>query len=521
VRGFSRDSTASVRTRRLLAFAALATIWTPVLIHLSLEWRLNEQYQFGFAVPLLAGYLFMLRWVTRPAAGARWLPVVTGAALGISLFPLLPLLLVGGANSDWRLLSWALTGIAVIVTLVAAGGAGGWRWVTYFAFPVAFVLVAVPWPMQLETELITRLTRLSAEIATEVLNLLGMPAHNTGSLIQIGAELVGVDEACSGVRSLQTTIMSGLLFGEIYRLSASRRIVLLIGACMIAAAWNLGRTLVLVGVTAQGGAAAMEAWHDHVGLAALIASLGSVIVFARTVRQRESPSAAARDPNLDARIEIFPPAFSAGTIAWAIFSIVFVECWYRTGRSGHPSSLDRAQWTVMWPSNFRGMHEVPIPSQTWRLMKFTSGVNRVWSDEGGHMWSAYYLEWAPSRAAQALAHVHSPEKCLPAAGMKLVQDLGVENVEAGAFRIPFRRYHFDDRGTPLYVYFSLQSLNRSTLESGGSETLSWRSRMAAVREGRRNPGQQQLEIGVWGFESEDDSRAAVQRLVAAIVVPRV
>ena len=49
-----------------LTLAAAAVIWLPVLNHLRLEWMVNEQYRYGFLVPVFALYLAALRWADRP-----------------------------------------------------------------------------------------------------------------------------------------------------------------------------------------------------------------------------------------------------------------------------------------------------------------------------------------------------------------------------------------------------------------------------------------------------------------------
>ena len=50
---------------RFSAFAAvalLAYLWFRVIDHLRIEWSLNEQYAYGWAVPILCAYLFWKRW---------------------------------------------------------------------------------------------------------------------------------------------------------------------------------------------------------------------------------------------------------------------------------------------------------------------------------------------------------------------------------------------------------------------------------------------------------------------------
>jgi len=76
-------------------------------------------------------------------------------------------------------------GIVVALTLLTIYAAGGWRWVRHFAFPVAFILISVPWITAVEVPIVQGLMRVVAIVATEALHLFGIPAQLEGSLIRI------------------------------------------------------------------------------------------------------------------------------------------------------------------------------------------------------------------------------------------------------------------------------------------------------------------------------------------------
>src|SRR5207244_3102094 len=99
------------------------------------------------------------------------------------------------------------------LTLIYIWCVGGTPWLRHFAFAVLFMLVAVPWISLVEQPIVQGLMRAVAAIASETVTLFGIPAQLEGNLIRINNGLVGVNEACSGVRSLQTSLMIGLLFG--------------------------------------------------------------------------------------------------------------------------------------------------------------------------------------------------------------------------------------------------------------------------------------------------------------------
>jgi hypothetical protein len=56
-----------------------------------------------------------------------------------------------------------------------------------------------------------------ASITVEILGWLASPPSNAANLLN-GRRHPGRDEACSGIRSFQSTLMAGLLMGELYRL---------------------------------------------------------------------------------------------------------------------------------------------------------------------------------------------------------------------------------------------------------------------------------------------------------------
>ena len=138
-------------------------------------------------------------------------------------------------------------------------------WVRHFAFPVAFFFVAVPWPTAVEVPIIQGLMRMVADVAAETAMLLGIPAQVEGNLIRVSTGLVGVNEACSGIRSLQTSLMIGLLFGELKRLSVLHRVALVVGAVIIALFANFVRAVFLVTVAATKNISEVGRWHDVAG----------------------------------------------------------------------------------------------------------------------------------------------------------------------------------------------------------------------------------------------------------------
>src|SRR5437773_7687276 len=257
--------------RLILSFLFLAALWFVLCRQLSGEWSVNEQYRFGWFVPFFALYRFWLRWQDRPTPEVRSQKLevrsrLVAAIIGLAaLLLLLPVRLFEIANPEWRLLAWVHAGVVVTLTLLVIWCAGGKAWLRHFAFPVAFLFVAVPWPTSVETPVIQGLMRIVSRVAAEAAMLLGTPAQVEGNLIRVTNGLVGVNEACSGIRSLQTSLMIGLLFGELKRLSVLRRVALVAWAVAIALLANFVRAVFLVRIAVTENLSEVVRWHDIAG----------------------------------------------------------------------------------------------------------------------------------------------------------------------------------------------------------------------------------------------------------------
>src|SRR5438105_1655472 len=289
-----RDSRSSVRV--VLTVLFVAALWFELCRELSGEWSVNEQYNFGWFVPFFALYLLWLRWQDRPGTEIRKGQTIAALLAIPALLLLLPVRLFEIANPEWRLVAWAHAAAVVTLTLLLIWCAGDKAWLRHFAFPVAFIFVAVPWPTSLETPVIQALMRVVARVAAETAMLLGTPAQVEGNLIRVPNGLVGVNEACSGIRSLQTSLMIGLLFGEVKRLSVLRRVALVACAGAIALLANFVRAVFLVMVAATENLSEVNRWHDIAGYSIIAFVFVATMALAYLVGKSEG-----RKPKADKR----------------------------------------------------------------------------------------------------------------------------------------------------------------------------------------------------------------------------
>ena len=546
----------------LLFFGAL---WFVLCRQLSGEWLVNEQYNYGWFVPFFAVYLFWLRWQDRPAPEVRGQRSVVALVIGIpALFLLLPVRLFEIATPEWRPLNWIHAASVATLTLLYLWCIGGKPWVRHFAFPVAFFFIAVPWPTAVEVPIIQGMMRMVAGFAAETAMLLGIPAQVEGNLIRVSTGLVGVNEACSGIRSLQTSLMIGLLFGELKRLSVLRRIALVVGAVIIAVFANFVRAVFLVTVAATKNISEVSRWHDVAGYTIVALVFLSTMGLAYLLGNREKRTVAAGVPPARKRLQParlplqVPRSYLAAALCWLLFVEIGTAAWYRAHEINLVSAI---RWTAQWPEQAPGFRKLNIDPEVRTILRFDEGESAAWmlmppptsessppAKTSGTQVNRlppnavacylYVFRWNPGRNSALLANLHRPDVCLPASGWTQVADDGVRNYPVtGVFKLPFRHFEFqraigNSASQTAHAFYCL-SEDRAAKSSvpaptnlpsmtGSPSEWTRAERVREVLEGRRHLGQQVIEAIFISSEalSAADAESRLRDLIPEVVVLR-
>jgi exosortase len=495
-----------------LALLALGLLWLQFFNELRGEWDINPQYSYGYVVPLLGLMLIWRRWPERPrgSAGGR---LGTGLVVLGALACLLPLRMVLEANPEWRLLYWTHGVVLLLLSFCLLHRAGGWPWVKFFSLPILFMMVAVPWPMVWETTVIQGLMRGVAAMTVDVVGWLGIPAVQHGNLIEVGTGIVGIDEACSGVRSLQSALMLSLFLGELYRFPIGRRLTLLLASVVTVLVANIARTSFLTWAAAQRGLRQMEAWHDAAGMIVMFIVLPVLFGLAWLIRpknivQTETPPPVAFDAMA------LPHWIAVAALSWLVITEVVTDQWYR---SHEKTLIANAHWTVAWPVQNPHFKKSALPQESLATLRCSNSDSAGWEDDEGNQWSAFFLRWNAGKNSEALAKGHSPDICFPAAGANLVEDLGTVTTEVNGVKIPFKHQTFDSKNGLLQVFYCLWSDRIAENETGPFPTKHSNSRLQAVLDGKRNLGQQVLEIVISGPSSEASAVSLLEQNLPSLV----
>lgn len=221
--------------------AVLLALYSRVLIKLVHDWYVIPDFSHGFLIPLFVGYVL---WIERDRI--RQTPRnPSWAGVGLVAFGAL-VLLVGIYGAELFLSRFSLVLVVVGIVWTFAGA----RMVRTLAFPLAVLLLGIPFPAIIFNRITFPLQIFATHVAAMTLPVLGVPVLRAGNIIQLPSIQLEVAEACSGIRSLMTLFTVAVLYGYFMERSTAKRWILALAALPIAVAANAVR-IVGTGVCVQ------------------------------------------------------------------------------------------------------------------------------------------------------------------------------------------------------------------------------------------------------------------------------
>lgn len=409
----------------------MAVAWVWLAAACAGEWSGNPDYAHGWIVLPLAAYFLVKRLAGTGPGGTSELGR-RGAWMGLWIGALLVLPLELGLQAPlyWRVFPWGIALVVAAATICCAYLAGGRPFVLAALFPLVFLASGIPWPTALEQPLSLWLMNRVASFLATVLPMAGIPAQQEGTTLVLLNCTVGVEEACSGVRSLQSSVMIALAAGEFFSLRPLRRILLVAAGFLMALASNAARTLVLTFAGIHGGTSAMEKVHDLAGLLALGALAAGIFALGWWIRRPDSePTGRRQDP---------PPRSDPEPAHCATKRRVRVARLLAVGLAGY---LGAWGWYAFHESRTRegGMHplvavdtsghvrelEVPPILQSGLAADVGSFARVVLAN--GTAANGFHFFWDGSKN-NAQQFYHRPDSCMPEGGWAFV---GPESTAGG------------------------------------------------------------------------------------------
>jgi exosortase len=514
--------------RWVIILLPLAYLWFRLVDNLQLEWTANPQYGYGLLVPFLCLGLLIRRWHAFSEVGSQRSEVrdqrseVGGQRPVVLLFACLaflylPTRLVEAAVPVWNPIQWLLGIEAVGLTLCVIWLGKGPGWARQLAFPICFFLVAIPWPSLVEQPIIQNLTRASAAIVVELLGWVGVPAVTHGNVIEVGTGMVGIDEACSGIRSFQSSLMISLFFGEFYRLSRSRRWLLVPLGFLFSMAFNICRMSLLTLIAAKKGVAAISEYHDPAGITiAILCTLalwGLAALLTGPRSKVQGPTSTVRNfPAFN-----FQPStlnrLGLGLLAWMLVVEAGVQIWYHS-REAHLKP--GPAWTLAFPRDNPTLKDLPIDDTTRNLLRFDKGQQAEWTEPDGTQWQGFYFSWLPGRVAGYLAKRHTPEICLTASGLTLLSGPKLTMMDIHGVELPIRSYVFQTGEGVVQVFHCRWEAGAGKDTYVDHESARY-NLIRAIWAGRGDQGQKVLEFVISGIDDPEQAKQALARELEKLI----
>lgn len=254
----------------------LAPMYWRIAVKLVSDWYDIPDYSHGFLVPFFA--LFLL-WDKRfKLRQMRVSPSWAGVAL-VLLGVLTLFFGVYGAELFLSRISFILIISGLVWTLC------GREILREIAFPLAVLMLAIPFPEIVFNQITFPLQLLASRAASALLPLLGVPVFREGNVIQLPVMKLEVAEACSGIRSLMSLFTLAVFYGYFLEQTSTRRWIMALASIPIAVCANALR-IVGTGLCVQywDPSKAEGFFHEFSGWVMFVISLTCLYVLHRILR---------------------------------------------------------------------------------------------------------------------------------------------------------------------------------------------------------------------------------------------
>ena len=474
--------------------------------------------------------------------GKSWL------ILGIPSVTILPIIwVIRDANPDWRLLNVVLYFLVFTLTIIPYYDQLGFKKIKNFLFPLFFFFVAIPWPLFYDLKLTQYFQEKISRIIVDILLILEHEAKLTGTVIDVGVfGQIGIDQACSGINGLQSSIVVSLFLGAYFRYKFLSRLSLLLGGVLIAIAFNLLRAFSMSLIKVKGKGDLLEnpifsIWnwnlpnlHDLAGFIETFLILIAILVLAKSGKIGFSYKTLGDEPSNWSIFKTYPSyIYSSMVILSSIISLLLSKYHYEKSES-EMIQLSRIEVTFNDSDIFSEeqhiskqiasqLHYAEAKSVQWqdRLKTHTNPYNqKVSINPNFEYWQLFQATWNSGGACTSVLSTHSPDSCLPLQGFSQVNPLAGKTppnipIIIGDDEALFETYEFAKNEKKFFVFRCfwpyLKFPDQETYFPRGG--YNFHGRIKSAIEGKRNVGGSMLAFAITNVTSMESASIKLQKFL--------
>ncbi len=304
---------------------------------------------------------------------------------------------------------------------------------------------AVPLP----SGTLARFTLLLQDLITagsvKAVHWFGLPAVRDGNIIKLADALVGVEEACSGIRSLTACLFAGVVLGGLMLRGVPKRIFTVTAAGALAVFSNFFRSIMLCLLAAR-GVEINGWWHDAtayavLGVTALVLFAGCLLLSRPKGDTTEKTSSvwSARRPR-------FATHFLLGGAVVLLLMLVGFKLAPQPASDRPPPDL--AQLMAL-------DHQGWLHRTDESIFAFSTALNTTFLRQETYLrndtqLTFYVAFWSAHQSTLGSVALHTPDICLPGGGWvasSLPPPIAI-------YPLPDpRRFAFEKDSFPQYVWF--------------------------------------------------------------------
>ncbi len=260
-----------------MSLVLISVMYSPVITSLFRQWIDDPNYQHGIVIPVVSVFIL---WKRRrelrknPDGGYYY--------TGLLIIFVSALLLVAGTAASELFSSRISFPLLILGSVLFLMGSGIFRIV---AFPVLFLVLAVPLPYIIYYRLTFPMQLFSARLSTYILQSTGVSVIRKGNILHLPGYTLEVVAACSGLRSLMTMVTIAVILTIFSGFSKTKNVILVALSIPVAIAANAIRlTVTALGAYTIGPEFADGTIHEISGLIVFAAGLLLLLLCIRILK---------------------------------------------------------------------------------------------------------------------------------------------------------------------------------------------------------------------------------------------